>query len=100
MKIDQIMLGQMLNDEAVGIYSAAVRLSEVWYFIPIAINASVGPSFYRIRNESKNLFLSRFQKHLDIMVWISVPIAILFLFLSDPLISVLFGKSYSVSADI
>jgi O-antigen/teichoic acid export membrane protein len=100
MKIDQIMLGQMLNDEAVGTYSAAVRLSEVWYFIPVSINASVCPSFYKTRNESKKKFLVRFQKHLDIMVWISVPIAILCLFLSGPLISVLFGKSYSGAADI
>ena len=44
MRIDQIMLGQMLGSEAVGIYSAAVRISEVWYFIPMAIAASVFPS--------------------------------------------------------
>ena len=35
MKIDQIMLGQILGDESVGIYSAALRISEIWYFIPM-----------------------------------------------------------------
>jgi PST family polysaccharide transporter len=44
MKIDQIMLGQMLGDDAVGIYSSAVRISEVWYFIPMMVVASVSPS--------------------------------------------------------
>ena len=37
MRIDQIMLGQMLGDEAVGVFSAAVRISESWYFIPMAM---------------------------------------------------------------
>jgi PST family polysaccharide transporter len=44
MRIDQIMLGQMVGNETVGIYSAAVRITEVWYFIPMAIVASVFPS--------------------------------------------------------
>jgi polysaccharide transporter, PST family len=37
MKIDQIMLGE----KAVGIYSAATRISDIWYFIPMAITSSV-----------------------------------------------------------
>ena len=32
MVINQIMLGQMLDNNAVGIYSAAIRISEIWYF--------------------------------------------------------------------
>ncbi len=32
MKIDQVMLGQMLGNKAVGVYSAAIRISEVWLF--------------------------------------------------------------------
>ena len=32
-KIDQIMLGEMKGDNEVGIYSAAVRISELWYLI-------------------------------------------------------------------
>jgi len=34
MRIDQVMIGQMLGDREVGLFAAAVRLSEVWYFIP------------------------------------------------------------------
>ena len=44
MRIDQIMIGQMLGDKEVGLYSAAVRISEVWYFIPMAIVSSVFPA--------------------------------------------------------
>ena len=44
MKIDQVMIKQMLGADQVGLYAAAVRLSEVWYFIPIVITASVFPA--------------------------------------------------------
>ena len=43
-KIDQVMLGQMLGDHAVGIYSAATRISEILFFIPVVIASSVFPS--------------------------------------------------------
>ena len=44
MKIDQVMIKEMLGAEAVGQYAAAVRLSEVWYFIPIIIASSLFPA--------------------------------------------------------
>ena len=37
-RIDQVMLGNMLNSKAVGDYAAAIRLSEIWYFIPVIIS--------------------------------------------------------------
>ena len=45
MRIDQILLGQMIGERAVGIYAAAVRISEMWYFIPLALASSFAPSF-------------------------------------------------------
>jgi polysaccharide transporter, PST family len=37
MKIDQLMLGSMINNRSVGIYSVAANLSEVWMFLPTII---------------------------------------------------------------
>ncbi len=42
MKVDQIMIKEMLNAEAVGQYAAAVRLSEAWYFIPMVRAPDLG----------------------------------------------------------
>ena len=38
MRIDQIMIGNMIGEKELGIYSAAVRISEIWYFIPMALS--------------------------------------------------------------
>ena len=44
MKIDQVMIKEMLDSEAVGQYAAAVKLSEAWYFIPMVIASSLFPA--------------------------------------------------------
>ena len=43
LKMDQIMLKWYLGTEAVGVYSVASRISEVWYFFPSAILMSFFP---------------------------------------------------------
>ncbi|MCX5871010.1 MAG: flippase [Deltaproteobacteria bacterium] len=95
MRIDQIMLGQMLGDEAVGIYSAAARISEVWYFIPMAIVASVFPSIIEAKKQSEILYYQRLQQLYDLMVFLALAVAIPITFLSDWLITLIFGSSYS-----
>lgn len=100
MKIDQIMLGQMIGDEAVGIYSAAVRVSEVWYFIPMAIVASVFPSILEAKKQSEVMYLARLQKLYDLMVLISVAVALPMTFLATPIVGFLFGESYLMAGPV
>ncbi len=94
MKIDQVMLGQMLGDQAVGIYSVAVRISEVWYFIPMAIVASVFPAILDAKKQSDELYRQRLQQLYDLMVGLSFAVAIPMTFLSDNIIVLLFGGAY------
>ena len=100
MKIDQIMLGQMLGDKAVGIYSAAVRISEVWYFIPMAIAASVFPDILKAKERDNEIYLNLLQRLYDLMVCLSVAIALPMTILSTPIVVALFGSAYTESGPI
>jgi PST family polysaccharide transporter len=100
MKIDQIMLGQMLGDDAVGIYSAAVRISEVWYFIPMMIVASVFPAILEAKKRDETQYIQRLQRLYDLMVWLSVAIALPMTFLSTPIVVALFGSAYAESGPV
>lgn len=100
MKIDQVMLGQMLDDEAVGIYSAAVRLSEVWYFIPISIVASVFPAILVAKKESEEKYYLRLQQLYDLMVGLALIVAIPMTFISDWIIVLLFGVAYQQAGTV
>lgn len=100
MRIDQIMLGQMLGDESVGIYTAAVRISEVWYFIPMAIVASVFPSIIEAKKKSQALYHERLQKLFNLMVLLALAVAIPMTFLSDWIMTLLFGTVYHQAGSV
>lgn len=100
LKIDQIMLGQMLGDEAVGIYSAAVRISEAWYFIPAAIVASVYPAIIEARKECETLYYQRLQRLYDLMTLLGLLVALPMTFLSGFVVNWIYGEMYSQAGSV
>lgn len=94
MRIDQVMLGEMAGNEEVGIYSAAVRLAEVWYFIPMTVVSSVFPSIVEARTMGEELFYERLQKLYNMMALLAYAIAIPVTLLSGWLVKMLFGDAY------
>lgn len=100
MKIDQVMLGNMAGIAAVGNYAAAVRFSEIWYFIPTAICSSVFPAIIRAKRKSRRAYYQKLQQLFDFMSWISLTLAIVMNFISAPLIETLLGAEYAEAGDI
>ncbi len=95
MKIDQVMIQEMLGSEAVGQYAAAVRLSEAWYFIPTMISASLFPAIINAKKQSEALYYERLQRLYDLMVWVAIAIAIPTTFIGDWLVTLLYGAAYA-----
>ncbi|AFZ33850.1 polysaccharide biosynthesis protein [Stanieria cyanosphaera PCC 7437] len=100
MKIDQVMLGNLANDQAVGNYAAAVRFSEIWYFIPIAICSSVYPAIIQAKQRSEQEYYSKLQQLYDLMVWIALAIAVPMTFVAKPLMIRLLGAEYAEAGEI
>lgn len=100
MRIDQVMLGEMLGPKSVGVYSAANRISEVWYFIPMSIASSVFPSIIASKAISKILYLERIQKLYDLMSLLSISVAIIVMLCSGWIVSLLYGSEYSEASSI
>jgi O-antigen/teichoic acid export membrane protein len=100
MKIDQVMISWMLSNTEVGFYAAAVRLSEAWYFIPMAITTSLFPAIVNYKKTSEELYLNRLQKLYDLLTWIAISIAIPVSFFSTEIIQILFGAEYIPSASV
>jgi len=100
MKIDQVMIKEMIDSEAVGQYAAAVRLSETWYFIPMVIGSSLFPAIVNAKKVSEELYYSRLQKLYDLMVWLAILIALPMTFLSDWIVNLLYGKQYYDSGSV
>ncbi|CAA6814272.1 MAG: Membrane protein involved in the export of O-antigen, teichoic acid lipoteichoic acids [uncultured Campylobacterales bacterium] len=100
MKIDQIMIKEILGNEFVGQYAAAVKLSEAWYFIPMVIATSLFPAIVNAKKISNELYYTRLQKIYDLMVWMAIAIAIPMTFLSDWLVNILYGVEYNQSGTV
>ncbi|MDR5171217.1 flippase [Methylobacillus flagellatus] len=100
MRIDQIMIGDILDNEAVGLFSAAVRISELWYFVPMAIVNSVLPSIIDMKSKNELVYDKKVIKLFNVLVIIAIIIAVLMSFFSDVIVSVLFGKHYYSASSV
>lgn len=97
-KIDQVMLGEMIGDEAVGIYSAATRISEVWYFIIPIVLTSLFPTLASLHAKKSDLLPRRWIQAYALMFWLSVAVALVLSLLAGLIVNLLFGEAYSGSA--
>lgn len=94
MRIDQVMIGEMVGSEEVGIYSVAVQLVEVWYFIPGIIVSSVFPSIVEAKEMGESIYYERLQKLYNFMAFIAYCIAIPVMFFAGWVINTLYGPAY------
>lgn len=100
MRIDQIMIKEILGEYEVGIYSVGVQLSEAIYFIPVLITASLFPAILNAKKRSEELFKQRLQLLYTVMAWVAIGIALPLTFLADWLIVLLFGQAYQEAAQV
>lgn len=94
MRIDQFMLGQMIGDESVGIYSAAVKISELWYFVPSSIVNSVFPYIVQAKEINEEIYYKRLQKLFNTVSILAYLVAIPVTFLSPHIVTLLYGQDY------
>jgi len=99
MKIDQIMLQNMKGVRESGAYATVASLSEAWNFVPTVIVTSLFPAILNARRDDIDRYKKRMQHLYDLMVYLSVPVAIIITFAS-PLIYKLYKPEYAYAAPV
>ena len=100
MRIDQVIIRNMMNDEAVGYYAAAVRLCEAWYFIPVTLCNAIFPAIVNAKNVGLEFYNSRMQKLYDLLTWMAIAIAVPVTIFSSLIIQLLFGTDYMPASPV
>lgn len=100
MRIDQVMLGQILGNGAVGIFSAAVRISESWYFVPMAVTAAVAPALTAAHQRSEEEYKRKLMAVTRALVWLAVAVAVAITFNADRIITLLYGRGFEEAATV
>ncbi|APY12788.1 hypothetical protein BWZ22_06965 [Seonamhaeicola sp. S2-3] len=100
LKIDQVMIGSMVSDEELGFYSAAVRFSEAWYFIPTIVLNALFPAILSAKNQGFEKYSLRLQQLCDFLFLGSFTLALVVTFVAKFVIILFYGIDYSASVVI
>ncbi len=100
MKIDQVMLGEMVGNREVGVYSAAVRISEIWYFIPTIVSTSLYPALIQAYQDAEKIFYEKLKTIMGYFFWGTLFLSIAITTCSRGIINLLYGVNYLEAATV
>lgn len=98
MKIDQVIIFNMIGASELGKYSAALRISESWYFVALAISSSFMPALMRHKSTSPAAYLRYLEVMYMSVIWIGIVACIVVFIANDWIIEIIYGPEYSDSA--
>ena len=98
-RIDTVMLKVMQGDAAAGLYAAATRISEVWYFVPTAIVSSVSPAIMRSKSNPL-LYYQRLRALFSVMTLTAVTIGSCIALASHWIVEHLYSSAYASAAPV
>ena len=100
MRIDQVMLRQLAGDAEVGVYSAAVRISEAVYFVPVILVTGLLPRWAAMRDAGGPEYNQMLQGVYDLQALAAYAFAIPISLGAPWLIEFFFGAEYQRAAAV
>jgi PST family polysaccharide transporter len=99
-RIDQVMLTLLHGDHENGIYAPAPRLTEILYFIPLAVLNAAAPALLRSHGRDRAQYERRLLRVFLVLTWISFAIAVPVSLLGRWITVTLFGEAFAASGPV
>ena len=100
-QMDRLMLGGMSGQAQVGIYSAAMTISNLWIFIPNALIDSARPLIMELKAKNQEEdYQKRWRQLYAGIIWISILAGLFFMIFSRLVIMIIYGKAYEASISV
>lgn len=96
-RIDQVMLGNMLNNYEVGQYSVALRFIEIFGFIPMILMSTFTPAVTKGKSTSENLYKNRLLNLYRLMFATFLVVGIPIFLVGEQVITFLYGVEYQAA---
>jgi len=96
-RIDMVMVQHISGVKEAGAYATVANFSEAWNFIPAVIVTSLFPAILNAKRDDAARYKKRMQHLYNLMVYLSLPTAIIITFAS-PLIYKLLTPEYAYAA--
>ena len=97
---DKVMLKIMLNDSAIGYYSAAVTCAGLSSFVFSAIIDSARPSIFEGAKISVEKFRINMIRLYSIVIYMSLAQSVIMTFFASPIVEILYGQQYVATAGV
>jgi O-antigen/teichoic acid export membrane protein/Mrp family chromosome partitioning ATPase len=100
LQADAIIMERLLDDEAVGWYSAADSLFGTMLFVPTAFMGAVFPVLSRRYTNDRDSLPNIVQRSFNLMMVLGVPIGFGLAVIAQPLVLLIFGEAFRQSGPI
>lgn len=100
MKVDQIILSAFISDKEVGVYAASLKITEIYYILPVVLSSSISPLLidaFRSGQEKYKLQTGRLFNVMTLLgLFCCIPVSIF----SSQIIALVFGAKYFGAGEI
>lgn len=93
-RIDQVMIGSMIDKSAVGFFSVAARFTEVLVFLPMILAQTITPILVKARERDVAEYKVKAQQFMNFSFWLSLATSAIVSILAYWLIRYTFGPVY------
>jgi O-antigen/teichoic acid export membrane protein len=95
-----LILSLFANEAAIGFYSAAARIVDVWHFIPDTYMTNVFPVLSRAHHKADGSARYVQEKSLKYLLALTMPVTIGTVVLAGPIVAMLYGPGFDVTAQL
>jgi O-antigen/teichoic acid export membrane protein len=99
-RIDQVMIGDMIDKSHLGVYSVAIRFTELLVFVPTIIAQTISPMLVEKRKEDLNRYEECSRIFINVTVSLCIMMAVATSLLSYPIVYITFGQAYIGAASV
>lgn len=99
-RIDQVMIGNMLNKTEVGYFATAGKFVDLILFLPAVLVQTVTPMLVRAKEYSPETYEEKKRTFVSITTWVSILMAVIVSLLAHWLILYTFGEKYALSIPV
>ncbi len=93
-RIDQLMIGDMIDKSHLGVYSVAVRFAEMQFFVPTIIAQTVSPMLVEAYQKDAGQYERLSRIFMNVTVAVCFLIALMTCLLSYPIVYFTFGPAF------
>jgi O-antigen/teichoic acid export membrane protein len=99
-RIGTVLLGNMLDEAAVGLYNAGLNIAMMWLFVTQSFVDSANPVLLKTNHDQPEAFWPRYQVLLLTITGISLLAGLGLTVLSPWIVELLYGPKYALSANV